>query len=177
MKTLKRRKLEGKTDYQKRLKLLKSLSPRLVFRKTNRYIIAQYITSKEAQDKIEIGMTSKELKRFGWPDEFEGSLKSLPAAYLTGLLMGKEIGKKKLKTPIVDFGMIRVLSKNRGYAFLRGIKDAGVEIKCDEEQFPEEERLSGKNMREDFSETFKDIKNKIEKNESSIHSKSRKKSV
>jgi len=163
MKTLKRRKLEGKTDYGKRLKLLKSNSPRLVFRKTNRYIIAQYVTSKEAQDKIEIGMTSKKLKEFGWPDEFDGSLKSVPAAYLIGLLMGREINKKRLKIPIVDFGMIRVLSKNRGYAFLQGIRDAGVKIKCDEKEFPEEERINGKNMKEDFSEIFNKIKSKIEK--------------
>jgi len=162
MKTLKRRKLEGRTDYGKRLKLLKSNSPRLVFRKTNRFIIAQYVTSKAAQDKIEIGMTSKDLKKVGWPEEFNGSLKSVPAAYLTGLLMGKEIEKKKLKTPIVDFGMTRVISKNKAFAFLKGIADAGVKIKCDEEQFPEEERLSGKNMREDFSKTFKEIKSKIE---------------
>jgi len=163
MKTLKRRKLEGKTDYAKRLKLLKSNSPRLVFRKTNRYIIAQYITSKQAQDKIEIGITSKKLKELGWPDEFDGSLKSIPASYLTGLLMGREINKKKLKTPIVDFGMTRVISKNRGYAFLNGVVDAGVKIKCDEEQFPEKERISGKNMKEDFSKKFEEIKSKIEK--------------
>jgi large subunit ribosomal protein L18 len=177
MKTLQRRRREGKTDYAKRFKLLKSDSPRIIFRKTNRYIIGQYVTSKEAQDKIEIGITSKNLKQFGWPDEFEGSLKSVPAAYLTGLLIGKEIIKKKLKTPIVDFGMTRVLSKNRGYAFLKGVVDAGIKIKCKEEQFPEEERLQGKNMREDFSEKFKEIKSKIEKNEASIHSKKRKKSL
>jgi large subunit ribosomal protein L18 len=163
MKTIKRRKLEGRTDYGKRLKLLKSHSPRLIFRKTNRYIIAQYVTSKQAQDKIEIGITSKKLKQFDWPEKFDGSLKSIPAAYLTGLIMGREINKKRLKTPIVDFGMIRVLSKNRGYAFLKGIVDAGVKIKVDEKQFPEEERISGKNMREDFSKTFKEIKSKIEK--------------
>ncbi len=163
MKTLKRRKLEGKTDYGKRLKLLKSNSPRLIFRKTNRYIIAQYVTSRQAQDKIEIGITSKKLKGFGWPENFEGSLKSIPAAYLTGLLMGREINKKGLKTPIVDFGMMRVLAKNRGFAFLKGIIDAGVKIKCDEEQFPEQERISGKNMKEDFSKTFSEIKSKIEK--------------
>ncbi len=176
MKTLKRRKLEGKTDYGKRLKLLKSNSPRLVFRKTNRYVVAQYVTSKQAQDKIEIGITSKKLKKFGWPDEFNGSLKSIPASYLTGLLIGREVNKKGLKTPIVDFGMMRVLAKNKGYAFLKGVVDAGVKIKCDEEQFPEEERLSGKNLKEDFSKTFKEIKFKIE-NESKIHSANRKESV
>ncbi len=161
MRTLKRRRLEGKTDYAKRFKLLKGESPRVIFRKTNQYIIAQYVTSKEAQDKIEIGRTSKDLKKFGWPDEFEGSLKSIPAAYLTGLLIGKEILSKKLKTPIVDFGMTRVISKNKGFAFIRGLIDSGVKINCDAKEFPEEERIEGKNLKEDFSKTFKEIKSKI----------------
>ena len=56
MKTLKRRRRESKTDYGKRIKLLKGNTPRIVFRKTNKHIIAQYISSKEAQDKIEIGI-------------------------------------------------------------------------------------------------------------------------
>ena len=59
MKTLKRRRKENKTDYAKRLKLLKSETPRIVFRKTNKYLIAQYIVSEETHDKVEIGITSK----------------------------------------------------------------------------------------------------------------------
>ncbi len=161
MKIQKRRRRERKTDYLKRLKLLKGNSPRIVFRKTNRYIIAQYVTSEEAQDKIEVGVTSKDLKKFGWPSDFEGSLKSIPAAYLTGLLIGGEIIKKKLDTPIMDFGMIRVLSKNKGFAFLKGLFDAGVKTNCPEENFPEKERISGKNMKKDFSKKFEEIKSKI----------------
>jgi large subunit ribosomal protein L18 len=163
MKISKRRRTEGKTDYLKRLKLLKSESPRIIFRKTNKYIIAQYVISNEAQDKIIIGITSKNLKKYGWPEEFEGSLKSITASYLTGLLIGKEIIKKKLEKPIVDFGMIRTLSKSKTFAFLKGLIDAGIKINCPEKDFPEEERIQGKNMKKDFSKTFKEIKLKIEK--------------
>jgi len=56
MKTLKRRRKEHKTDYAKRIKLLKGGSPRVVFRKTNKYIISQYVKSKNAQDKIDEGI-------------------------------------------------------------------------------------------------------------------------
>jgi hypothetical protein len=63
----------------------------------------------------------------------------------------------------VDFGMIRVLSKNRAFAFLKGLVDAGIEINCPEENFPEEDRITGKHMKKDFSKTFKEIKSKIEK--------------
>ncbi len=176
MRISKRRRREFKTDYLKRIKLLKSESPRIIFRKTNRYIIAQYAISKEAQDNIQFGITSKNLKEYGWPEEFNGSLKSISAAYLTGLLFGKETLKKKLETPIVDFGMNRTISKNRVYGFLKGVVDAGVKIKCPEESFPEGERLNGKNMKKDFSKIFKEIKSKIESG-SPIPSSNKKESI
>lgn len=163
MKTLKKRRKENKTDYGKRLALLKSEKPRVVFRKTNRYIIAQYVTSKETKDKIEIGISSAQLLKHGWPKEFGGSLKSLPASYLVGLLIGKKIIKEKKETPIVDFGMIRSIHKSKAFAFLKGLVDAGVKIKHEEKTFPKEDRISGKHLREDFSKTFEKIKSSIAK--------------
>ncbi|MBU4070269.1 MAG: 50S ribosomal protein L18 [Nanoarchaeota archaeon] len=162
MKTFKRRRRENKTDYGNRLKLLKSETPRIVFRKTNKYVILQYVVSEEARDKVIIGVTSKNLLKYGWPKEFEGSLKSIPAAYLTGLLIGKKILKEKLKTPIVDFGMIRPIHKTKIYGFLKGLIDSGIEIKHKAEIFPEEEKIKGKNLKKDFTETFTKIKSKIE---------------
>lgn len=161
MRTIKRRRLENITDYGKRFKLLKGGVPRIVFRKTNKYIIAQYTTSTSAQDKIEIGLTSKELLKYGWPKEFKGSLKSLTASYLTGLLIGKKIITKKLPTPIIDLGMLRVLHKSKIYAFIKGVIDSGVKLKCKEELFPEEDRIKGKHLKEDFSKHFNIIKSKI----------------
>ena len=101
MRTIKRRRKEHKTDYLKRLKLLKSRLPRIVLRKTNRYIIAQYVTSKQTQDKIEISVNSKDLMKYKWPKEFEGSLKSIPASYLTGFLIGKKISRTRKKLPLL----------------------------------------------------------------------------
>jgi len=160
--TLKRRRKEHRTDYGKRIKLLKSGVPRIVFRKTNRYLIAQYVTSKEAQDKVEAGITSKDLMKHGWPEKFKHSLKSIPAAYLTGFLFGKKIEEKD--KPVVDFGMIRTIQKNKLFAFLKGLKDAGIDVKCEEKNFPEEDRIKGKNLKEDFSKEFEAVKNKIEGN-------------
>jgi large subunit ribosomal protein L18 len=162
MKTQRRRRTENKTDYKKRMGLLKSGTPRIVFRKTNKYIISQYVISKEAQDSVKFGITSKELLKYGWPKKFEGSLKSIPASYMTGFLMGKQIIKNKLQSPIIDFGMIRVLHKTKLYAFIKGLIDSGIEIQCKEKAFPEEERISGENLKEDFSKTFKEVKSKIE---------------
>jgi large subunit ribosomal protein L18 len=161
MKTQKRRRKEHKTDYMNRLRLLKSEKPRIVFRKTNKYVIGQYVISKQAQDKIEIGLNSKKLIKYGWLKEFEGSLKSIPATYFTGYLIGKRIIKKKLETPIIDLGMHRTLHKTKIYAFLKGLTDARVKIKCKEENFPSEERIRGEHMKNKIS--FEEIKFKIDK--------------
>jgi large subunit ribosomal protein L18 len=162
-KTLKRRRKENKTDYLKRLKLLKSKIPRIVFRKTNKYVMAQYVVSKQAKDKVEIGLSSKQLVKYGWPKEFQGSLKSIPASYLTGFLIGKRIIKEKKETPIIDLGMMRVLHKTKIFAFLKGLIDAGIEIKHKKDVFPDDEKITGENLKKDFSKTFNEIKSKIEK--------------
>jgi large subunit ribosomal protein L18 len=162
-KTLRRRRRENRTNYTRRLKLLKSDKPRLVFRKTNSYVIAQYVLSEDAQDKISFGLTSKALLKYGWPKEMNGSLKSISASYLTGYLTAKKIAKEKLEQPIVDFGMLRVLYKTKLFAFLKGAIDGGLNIACPEEAFPEEERIEGKGLKEDFSTKFNEIKSKIDK--------------
>jgi large subunit ribosomal protein L18 len=162
MKTLKRRQKECKTDYHKRIKLLKGNSPRIIFRKTNKYIISQYVTSKEAKDKVEFGISSKKLMDYGWPKEFSGSLKSIPASYFTGFLIGKKIVKEKLKKPILDLGMVRNIHKSKIYAFLKGLNDAGIDIQCDKKFFPDENRTKGKHMKNDISGSFEKIKSNIE---------------
>jgi len=159
MKMQKRRRKENKTDYLNRLRLLKSGSARIVFRRTNKYFISQYITSRQAQDKIEMGVNSKQLLKYGWPKESSGSLKSIPAAYLTGYLIGEQINKKKAETPIIDFGMLRVLQKTKVHAFLKGLVDAGIKIKCKEKDFPDEERIKGKQLKNKID--VEGIKNKI----------------
>ena len=161
MRTQKRRRKENRTDYLKRLKLLKGETPRLVFRKTNKYIISEYIVSKEAQDSVVMGMDSRKLIEYGWPKTAQGSLKSITASYLTGYLTGKTILKQKLEEPILDAGMNRVLHKNKIYAFIKGLIDSGIKINCKKEFFPEEERIKGDHLKNKIP--FTEIKSKIDK--------------
>lgn len=160
-KVLRKRRKECKTDYLKRLKLLKSGKARLVFRKTNKYIIVQYVESKNAQDKIVLGFCSKELLKYGWPKEASKSIKNITASYLIGFLIGKKIINNKLDTPIIDFGMIKTQYKTKIYAFLKGLIDSGLKIKYKEETFPEEERIKGKHLKNKIE--LEEIKSKIEK--------------
>lgn len=161
MKVAKRRRRQNKTDYLARLKMLKGGRPRIVIRKTNKYVIAQYVNSEQAQDKVELTVNSKELLKYGWPDKLAGSLKSIPASYLTGYLIGKQINSSE--NPIVDLGMQKTIYKTKVYAFIKGLVDAGLEISCKEEAFPDQGRIEGKNLKEDFSKTFNEIKSKIDK--------------
>ena len=139
-KTQRRRRRERKTDYKARLALLKADRPRLVVRKTNRYILAQIVKSDTAQDKVLIECSSKELLTKGWPKELAGSLKSLTAAYLTGYLLVKKM-KEKQGEFILDTGLNRNVKGSRLYAVLKGALDAGLKIAHKSEALPTDERI------------------------------------
>lgn len=146
--TIRRRRREGKTDYLARLSLLQSSKPRIVVRRTNRYVIAQIIESDIAQDKVLCGVSSKDLISSGWPKDLEGSLKSLAAAYLTGALLAK---KSKVKEAILDMGMQRNVQRGRVFAVVAGLVAGGMLVPHKKESLPDEKRISeNKNTREIF---------------------------
>nr|AJS12529.1 50S ribosomal protein L18P [uncultured archaeon] len=89
MRTIRKRRLEAKTDYKARLELLKSGKPRLVIRKTSRYIIAQIVLSENAQDKVLKGFTSLSLVKKGLPKDKIGNIqKSRIYALVKGVIDG-----------------------------------------------------------------------------------------
>lgn len=143
------RRAEGKTNYLKRKRMLEGAKPRVVIRKTNRYVVLQYVESKAAQDKVKFGITTKELLEHGWPKNKAGSLKSLPACYLAGIILGEKIKNEKSEA-IVDIGLIRSTKGSRLYAAVKGIIDAGAKVKHNKNVFPEESRIKNKNVMEFF---------------------------
>ncbi|MEK6891314.1 MAG: 50S ribosomal protein L18 [Nanoarchaeota archaeon] len=162
MKLDKRRRIEGKTDYRARMEMLKSGIPRIVARKTNRYIILQYVKSEEAKDKIIYGFNSKELLELGWDKEAKGSLKSLPACYLSGYCLGKKIIEREKKvSAIFDIGLARNLKGSRLYAALKGLIDAGVKIPHNESIFKDSERFEGKHLDKNVQKNIEIVKSKI----------------
>lgn len=134
----KRRRL-GLTDYRKRLKLVKSALPRLVIRRTNRYLITQVIKSKLGGDETLITVTSKKLADYGWRAGF----KNTPAAYLTGFLAGLLAKKKGIGKAVVDIGLHRAVKGSKVFAAVKGFIDAGVEVAASEGVFPDEDRIKG----------------------------------
>lgn len=140
-----KRQRKGLTNYYKRIKLVKSNLPRLVVRKTDRYIITQITLSKVGGDYTYLTVNSKELSKYGWKNGF----KNTPAAYLTGFLLGIKSKKIGINKAILDIGLQKPVKGSRVFAVAKGAIDAGLEIPISEEVIPSEERIKGKHI-EDF---------------------------
>ena len=152
----KRRRLESKTNYTKRLILLKGNLLRLVVRKTNKYLILQIVESDDAKDKVLYSVNTRDLLKQGWPKDKSGSLKSLAAGYLAGLLLGKKAKElKKDSSVILDSGLIPNTKGSRVYAIVKGVSDSGINIKYNEKVIPSDEMIKGE------YEFFEKIQNEI----------------
>ena len=145
-----RRRREGKTNYYRRREMIKSGLPRLVVRRTNRYIIAQVVVPKVMGDEVVVSATSKELVGFGW----KGGLKNTSSAYLVGLIIGYKALLKGVKKAILDIGLHRPTKGARVFAVLKGALDAGLEVPHGEEILPDEDRIGGKHIAE-YAEKLK----------------------
>jgi len=155
-----KRRRNKKTDYKARMNLLKSGLPRLIIRKTNRYLIAQIIISENAQDKTIAHINSKELKKHGWPIKFG----NLAAAYLTGFLLGKKYLKNKnTKKIVLDLGIQRSTKGSKIYAVVKGIIDSGVNIPCGKEILPTEERINMGYKNKEIKNIIETIKKEADK--------------
>jgi large subunit ribosomal protein L18 len=157
----KRRRIENRTNYTKRKKLLESEVPRIVLRKSNKYITLQLVESESAQDRVLESAFSKELLDYGWPEARIGSLKSLPAAYLSGFLFGKKLEAKKikLKKSVIDTGLIRNTKGSKIYSALLGLKDSGANINLGQEVIPEQKRI----VNDKVANFFEKVKENIDK--------------
>lgn len=152
-----RRRREGKTNYRKRLALLKSGKPRMVVRKTLRRIIVQFIEFDPKGDRVIACADSKDLVKYGW----KGSAKNTPAAYLVGYLAAKRALSKGITEAVLDIGLHRPTRGSRVFAALKGALDAGIAIPHGDDIFPSEERIRGEHISEDVVRMFEEVFNKI----------------
>lgn len=142
-----RRKRVQKTNYPKRLNLLKSRNTRLVLRQFGNTLMAQLIDYDVKGDRVLVGANSSELTKLGW----KHSTSNLPAAYLTGMLLAKKLKEKKLETTdliIVDLGIKKYAKKTKLFAIAKGAVDNGLNVSIDKETFPDEKRIKGAHIAE-----------------------------
>jgi large subunit ribosomal protein L18 len=154
-----KRKRKQKTDYNKRLKFLKSNQKRFVVRTSNSLVRAQIIEYKIDGDITKLFITSKELKKYGW----NHSLKNTPAIYLTGFLIGVLAKEKGIDKVIFDTGVKNFKAKTRIFAAVKGIVDAGIDCPHDAKAFPENDRIEGKHLtlNKNLEKDFLEVKEKI----------------
>lgn len=143
----------GKTDYKKRLAMLKSGKTRIIIRRSNKNILVQAADYFPSGDKVIHTTNSTELKKLGW----KYGCGNMPAAYLTGLLAGKNLAKKNVKFAIADFGLYLSVNGSRLYACLKGAIDAGIEIPHSKEILPSEDRIRGEHVAK-YAANLKDNK-------------------
>ena len=153
-----KRKREEKTNYRKRLALLKSNKPRLVIRRTNMRIIAQIIDFNPIGDKTVLSVSNKNLKEYGFPS----AVNNTTSAYLTGYLLGKLALKNKIKEAVFDMGLGISSKGNRLYSALSGVVGAGLRVPHDAKMFPSNERLKGAHVKGFDINIFESVKKKIE---------------
>jgi len=137
-----RRKREGKTDYKRRRLLLTSQETRLVVRTSLKHVTCQLVAYAPTGDNVLITVHSKMLTKLGWPYHTG----NLPAAYLTGFLLGKKAKEKKLDHVILDTGLHPSIKGNRIYAAARGAKDAGLDLAFQDDVAGDEKRLKGEHI-------------------------------
>lgn len=141
-KVKRKRRHEGRTNYRKRLYMLKSGKSRFVTRISNKKIVTQVIKYKPEGDETVVNTTSLELKRYGWKD----GTGNICAAYLTGFLCGRKALAKGVKEGILDIGLHTPVKGSNVFAVLKGIVDSGVKISHDEKVLPSNERVTGEHI-------------------------------
>merc|ERR1712232_1392191 len=162
----KRRRLQGKTDFFARKKMVRqdknkfnTRKYRLIARFTNRYCICQIAYATIAGDMIVAQASSKELDKYG----VKAGLKNYAAAYCTGLLVARRAlkkfgldqaikGKEEINGEefhvededndqrpfkcILDVGLRRTCVGARMWGALKGAVDGGLHVPHNTKNFP-----------------------------------------
>ncbi len=128
-----RRRREGRTNFAKRLALVKSGKTRMTVRKSNKGIVIQFISFGHEGDKTLLTVTGTHLaKQHKWP-----SKRNKWTAYLTGLMAGKLAQGKGVKDFVLDMGMYTPSKGSIIFAALQGAADSGLSTKFDSKMVPD----------------------------------------
>jgi large subunit ribosomal protein L18 len=149
-----RRRREGRTNFAKRLALVKSGKTRMVVRRSNRGVVVQFVDFDPKGDKTLLTVTGTHLtKAYNWP-----SKRNVWTAYLAGLMAGKLAKKKGVKDFVLDIGMYVPSRGSVMFAAQKGAADAGLGTLFDKEKVPEA-KLS--NPPDKYKGAFEDVKKRI----------------
>ena len=156
-----KRRSTGQTDYHRRLKLLRSGTPRAVVRVTNTQVICQLVEYDAEGDQVIAAADGSSLRgKYAWPAKV--STKSVPAAYCTGYALAKQVQKSGHDEAVLDIGLAASTRGNRVFAALKGMIDGGLWVPHSEDIFPSDERLAGEHIDKSIAGAVEKTKAAIE---------------
>jgi large subunit ribosomal protein L18 len=144
---------QRKTNYRKRSGILIGRRPFIITKISGQNISAQALKPTLTGDIVIASAHSRELIRHGW----KGSMNSMPACYLTGLLLGKKSIQKGATNAVLYTGNNPFTTKVA--ACLKGIVDSGINIPVSKESLPGDDRVSGKHIA-NYANLLKDSEEK-----------------
>ena len=145
-----RRRREGRTNYAKRLSLVKSGKTRLVVRRSNTGLVVQFINFDPKGDKTLLTVNNAHLAKHKWPAK-----RNKWTAYLLGYLAGKLAAKKGVKEFVFDMGMYVPSKGSILFAALKGAADSGLETNFSDEKIPNLE------VPDQYKKAFDEVKAKL----------------
>lgn len=149
-----RRRRDGKTNFAKRLALVKGGKTRMVVRRSNKGVVVQFVDFEPEGDKTILTVNGTHLaKEHKWP-----SKRNVWTAYLTGLKAGMMAKEKGVKEFVLDMGMYVPSKGSVIFAALQGAADSGLSTKFDAGIVPQD-KLS--NPPEAYKEMFNKLKSEI----------------
>ena len=129
-----RRRREGKTNFTKRLALIKSGQPRMVVRKSNCDVLVQFIHFDPKGDKTFVSVSGKQLaKEFKWPHA-----RNTWTAYLVGFKAARMAKSKGVEKFVLDTGRYTPSKGSLMFAALKGAADSGMKVDFDSEKVLED---------------------------------------
>lgn len=102
----------------------------------------QLIKAEATGDEVMASAQSSELRALGW----KAACGNMPAAYLTGLLIGMRAKARGVTNAILDIGLSARGPGSRIFAVAKGALDAGLTIPIDKKALPNEDRLHGSHI-------------------------------
>jgi len=149
-----RRRRSGKTNFVKRLALMKSGKTRMVVRRSNKNVVVQFVAFDPKGDKTLVTVNGAQLaKKYKWP-----SKRNVWTAYLAGLEAAKLAKKQGVSDFVLDIGLYVPSKGSVLFAALAGANDAGLKSDFDDSIIPSD-KLS--NPPEKIKGLFEEVKGKI----------------
>jgi large subunit ribosomal protein L18 len=145
-----RRRREGKTDYRRRLGLLKSGETRVVVRTSNRNVVIQFVNYDEKGDVVVASAEARELPEMG----YKAAGNNTPSAYLAGRLAATRAKEAGVASGVLDLGLAHPHRGGVIFSALKGVVDGGIQVPAGDTVWPDEGRVRAEHLGNEKAAAF-----------------------